>query len=282
MTFDQIRDLANRLRCVPLEAVLQSMGAQRDPRDKAKWRIAEASLSVTGMKFMDWHRGVGGGGAIDLVIHLRGVGFKQAVHWLHERFEDAGPTDPPPVPGTRPLRLPSRDDKKLPRVRRYLNHQRALPPSALEPLIDAGLLYADPRTNAVFLLLAPDGRPVGAELRGTSPAPWRGLAPGSRKDLGCFAVLAPVAGPVILCESAIDALSCHLLRPDCLCLSTSGARPAPAWLPALLQQGRQVYCGFDSDPTGEAMATAMIARYPAVRRLCPPLHDWNDVLKARR
>ena len=107
------------------------------------------------------------------------------------------------------------------------------------------------------------------------------MAPGSRKDLGFFSV-PPLPRPnVILCESAIDALSCHLLHPDYRCISTAGARPNPAWLPDLLQQGCHLWCGFDLDATGQAMAQAMIAFHPSILLLPPPLHDWNDVLRAR-
>ena len=83
---------------------------------------------------------------------------------------------------------------------------------------------------------------------------------------------------IVLCESAIDAMSCFLLHPSSLCVSTSGARPNPQWLPALLSRGCPVYCGFDADPTGDAIAQQMTALYPAVRRLRPTEHDWNDVL----
>ena len=41
-----------------------------------------------------------------------------------------------------------------------------------------------------------------------------------------------------------------------------------------------LYCGFDADATGDQMAHAMLAIYPAIQRLRPPLHDWNDVLTA--
>jgi hypothetical protein len=43
------------------------------------------------------------------------------------------------------------------------------------------------RSNAVFLLVS--GRaehPVGAELRGSGPRIWRGLAPGTKKEAGYF------------------------------------------------------------------------------------------------
>jgi len=86
---------------------------------------------------------------------------------------------------------------------------------------------------------------------------------------------------VILCESSIDAISCWLLHPASLCLSTSGARPNPRWLPELLSQGLPVYCAFDSDATGDAVAEQMMRLHPSLRRLRPSQHDWNDVLKSR-
>jgi hypothetical protein len=86
---------------------------------------------------------------------------------------------------------------------------------------------------------------------------------------------------VILCESAIDAISCFLLHPSSICLSTSGARPNPRWLPALLSQHLAVYCGFDSDAIGDAIAAQMMALHPSLRRLRPSQHDWNDILNSR-
>ena len=86
---------------------------------------------------------------------------------------------------------------------------------------------------------------------------------------------------IILVESAIDAISCFALYPQHRCISTAGSRPNPRWLAPLIGQGYRVYCGFDADPTGEAMAHAMIALHPTLQRLRPTRHDWNDVLKAR-
>lgn len=286
MTYEQRRHQAERLREIALEKVLPLCGARRDRQDPRKWHTPQGVLSVSGPKFMNWHCGRGGGGAIDLVMHLQRLDFKAAVDWLAVHFPGVVP-EPVVTPAPRrSLQLPSPDPGKLPRVRQYLVHQRALAPALLEPLLQSGTLYADARANAVFLLLGKENLPVGAELRGTTARPWRGLAPGSQKDLGCFAV--PVqpspnpqqtASPIILCESAIDALSCLALHPHCRCLSTAGARPHPLWLKPLLDQAGPIYCGFDADPTGDHMAAAMIALHPAVKRLRPPAHDWNDVLK---
>lgn len=281
MTFWQRKELAQHLRAIPLETVLPLCGAQKDHDDKRKWHTSAGALSVTGAKFMNWHDSVGGGGAIDLVMHLNHLDFKAAVDWLAHHFPGARP--PQPVPPTPPsqLRLPPPDPSKLGRVKEYLAQQRGITPTLLDPLIQSGTLYADTRANAVFLLLGKESLPVGAELRGTTQRVWRGLAPGSQKDLGCFSIPATPLPGIILCESAIDAISCFALHPHHRCLSTAGARPNPRWLQPLLNQGHPVYCGFDADPTGDDMARAMTALHPTVKRLRPPKHDWNDVLKAR-
>jgi hypothetical protein len=281
MTWPQLRDLANDVRTTPLEAVLRLSGAHPDRHDPHKWHTSQGVLSVTGAKFMNWTCAQGGGGAIDLVMHLHRLGFAQAVQWLAQSFPGGFCSAGPPTPLRTPLALPEPDASKLGRVRQYLIRERRLPSALIESLIDSGVLYADARANAVFLLLGKEKQPVGAELRGTTARPWRGLAPGSRKDLGYFAVPAEPWPAIVLVESAIDAISCFALHPGHRCLSTAGARPNPGWLADLLDQRSPVYCGFDADATGEAMAQAMIALYPTVQRLRPPLHDWNDALKAR-
>jgi hypothetical protein len=280
MTFQQRRAWAPRLRAIPLERVLALSGAQLDRYDRHKWHTPAGVLSVTGGKFINWNLGTGGGGAIDLVIHLLHLDFKGAVDWLADHFPSAIPTSPVMAAPQSGLRLPLPDPRRLGQLKDYLVCRRAIPAALLQPLLQSGSLYADARANAVFLLRDRQGLPVGAELRGTTAELWRGLAPGSQKDRGYFSIPAEPRPSLILCESAIDAISCFALHPGYRCLSTAGARPSPEWLQLLLDQGCQIYCGFDADSTGDAMACAMITRHPAVQRLRPPQHDWNDVLKA--
>lgn len=275
------RARADRLREVPLSVVLAALEAVRDPRDPAKWHTARGVLSVNGPKFMNWCEGGGGGGAIDLVMHVRQMGFGQALEWLEQRFGSLPPPQPATPSQAGSLALPAPVAGNWPRVRRYLVEERKLPVRLLEPLVQSGALYADARANAVFLLLDAAAVAVGAELRGATALAWRGMAPGSRKDRGFFRVSPATSCAIVLCESAIDALSCHTLHPEYRCLSTSGARPNPAWLPALLAQGLPLYCGFDADPTGDAMAQRMHDLHPSVLRLRPPAKDWNDLLRQR-
>jgi len=280
MNFLERRERAERLRAVPLERVLALCGARADSGDRRKWHTAKGVLSVTGVRFMNWRLGVGGGGAIDLVMQLMGLDFKGAVDWLAKQAGECLVAEPVRATTRPALQLPAADPRRLERVKDYLVLERGIALPLLRPLIQAGTLYADGRANAVFVLHDLQGVPVGAELRGTCGRCWRGLAPGSHKDLGFFGV-GDRAGPVVLCESAIDALSCWALHPERFCISTAGVRPNPRWLGRLLEQGREVACGFDSDAVGEQMARAMIALHPAVTRLRPKAHDWNDQLRAR-
>ena len=188
MTFDDFRRRADAVRSIPLEIVLTYRGAVRDRYDRAKWHTEQGPLSVSGAKFTNWHRNAGGGGAIDLAMHLAGIDCRAAVDWLEQHLSAhqaaAGPVTvnspgnaSPAASELRQLHLPVPDPHQLRWVRRYLIQERCLAARLLAPLLGAGKVYADQRANAVFLLVAGKAnRPVGAELRGTGTRPWRGLA----------------------------------------------------------------------------------------------------------
>jgi hypothetical protein len=276
------------VREVPLENVLIYRGAVRDQRDKSKWHTEQGPVSVTGPKFINWQRGTGGGKAIDLVMHLADIDFRAAVIWLEQHLAvgvvgqaitPACRKEPSAAKGHQQLGLPVRNDRMLGRVRQYLTRKRNLRVSLLEALLDSGRLYADSRGNAVFVLTAGKAnRPIGAELRGTGSRVWRGMAPGTRKDLGYFWTGAKGSKEIVLCESAIDSISCFQIHPERICISTSGVRANPRWLAGLIARGYEIHCGFDADRPGDAAATRMIALHPAVKRLRPSAHDWNNVL----
>jgi hypothetical protein len=290
------RRRAAAAREVPLTYVLRLWGAVPDRHDRSKWHTQRGPLSISGPKFINWHRGVGGGGAIDLVMHLADVDCPTAVDWIEQHLGSgpvgghtaAAPDRQPAAAGAQltaasgqpaALQLPVPDDRLRDRVRGYLIRQRHLRESLLEPLFDSGRLYADGRGNAVFLLVAGKAnRPVGAELRGTGLRIWRGMAPGTCKDAGFFWIGAPGSQQIVLCESAIDAISCHQLYPQRICISTSGVRTSPRWLRNLLARDYTIRCGFDADPAGDDTAARMMALHPAIQRLRPPAHDWNDAL----
>jgi hypothetical protein len=314
VSFREFRRQADAVRSIPLPTVLAYWGAERDRRDRSQWRTRRGPLSVTGAQFFNWHRREGGGGAIDLVMHLSGWDARTAIQWLGQHLGSGraagsslprsslnaslpAPSPSSPVTscrldtaakGHQPFRLPVASRTKLQRVRRYLTEQRGLAEHILEPLLTAGKIYADRRGNAVFLMMAgKPNRAIGAELRGTGKQIWRGLAPGTRKDAGYFWI-GPVSSEkagdprkIVLCESAIDAISCFQLHSTYTCISTAGVRPDAPWLHPLLARGYEIYCGFDDDEPGNAVSRQMITRHPSIQRLRPPAHDWNDALTGR-
>src|SRR5207249_8191433 len=102
-----MRDHFDPLRRIPLTAVLRACGAQPDRYDKAKWHTSEGTISITGTKFMNWHCSQGGGGAIDLAMHLNHLAFPAAVRWLERQF----PIPPQAPPGQLSPRRLSRSEE---------------------------------------------------------------------------------------------------------------------------------------------------------------------------
>jgi hypothetical protein len=66
------------MRDVPLVDVLIMLDSQRDIRDPDRWDTRVGKISVKDHKFFCWSQGHGGGGAIDLVMHILGVDFLAA------------------------------------------------------------------------------------------------------------------------------------------------------------------------------------------------------------
>lgn len=288
------RDRADAVRSLPLELVLEEWGANRDRRDRHRWHTDRGVLSITDTKFFNWQEETGSGGAIDLAMHLGRMDADAAVTWLEERFGIGIHTPPaasPHVsashtarsPTPRTLHLPEPDRAQLDRVRSYLTEQRGLSLEIIKPLIESGRIYADRRANAVFLMVAgKPNRAIGAELRGTGPQVWRGLAKGTRRNAGYFWVGEVSSTEVILCESAIDAISCHQIHAArevaTICISTTGVRSQLPWLEPLIHRGYMIRCGFDDDAAGHRASHLLLQNYPSLQRIIPPAHDWNDVL----
>ena len=297
MTRREQRALADALRALPLEEVAAALGYRRDPRDRTRWKRKGSVLSVTGAKFYDHLKGVGGGGAIDLAIHARQCGFRDALRFLsglgHAGHGTAGHGTAAPV-RERPAepRLPPRVAQNWPEVRDSLVRTRGLGPAPLDDGFAAGLVYADARRNAVFVARDAAGRTTGAEIVGTRRVEGRrgfkAMAPGSRKARGGFWLAAKGGEPAsaLLVESAVDALSV-LTRPPpgsghALVVSTAGVCTAvPQWLDAFGLT--RIDCGFDADDAGDRAADALAHRDIRVWRLRPDgAKDWNAILQERK
>ena len=186
------KDDIARIRALPLEAVLQRLGAERDPKDPAhNWRLGASRITVTDARFYD-HNGAGalhrmrdgragGGGAIDLVQYLKDVGFREAVRELGgARGLSRGCSGGP-------LSLEHRSDicghTAAADARPGQSRARALvfdgraddSRSDCRAGAESGRVFADARGNVVFRLRDEAGQEVGYEVRGTYEKPYHSV-----------------------------------------------------------------------------------------------------------
>ena len=299
-----LKALVDQVREFDLEGVAEQLGLERDRHDKHKWRGLGHIISITNEQFNDWIVGKGGGGAIDLVMHVQGVDFKAAVQWLSG--QSLAPFERPSQPSqpleSRQFEPPLADASNWATVRQYLTETRGLPATWVDGLHKQGLIYADSHRNAVSLRHAETkdgqtwsrGHPAGASLRGTDAGQvFHGLATGSVREDGWFWVRLgkEAVQRVVLVESAIDALSLAVLEKQSgqlsgasIYLSTDGSGAVPVVvLKAVLAQGGQVVVAFDADKAGEKLAWWVAEAVPGVQRMVPGMgKDWHERLVAER
>jgi hypothetical protein len=159
-----------------------------------------------------------------------------------------------------------------------------LPAAQIDELHRQGLVYADDQQNAVFLRRSLAGEVTGAALRGTAGKnnEFKGLAPGTRRTQGWFHMESEHPGSVqqvVLCESAIDAISYKTLHPPqekTLYLSTDGAGFVPV---QQLQAIPKIAIAFDHDPAGAEMTQRLKQDLPQAEIETPDQKDWNADLQ---
>ena len=295
------KDDIARIRSLPLEAVLHSLGAERDPKDPAhNWRVGASRITVTEARFFDHNAAgalhrmregrAGGGGAIDLVQYLKDIGFREAVRELgglassRESFGPvtAKPASAPLSADARPRPAPAPD--RAARAHWYLTAARMIPEAIVEREMQSGRVFADARGNVVFRLRDEAGQEVGYEVRGTYEKPYHSV----HGEKGLFITKGDDTRSAAFVESGIEALSYRALRGTGLILSTTGsAIERPATMARLLKaRGYEIVTAFNADKSGDRMADRMRELVGSeVRRDRPSeTHgkDWNEQLKSLR
>lgn len=290
--------LANKVRDVPLEQVVYELGLNPDPKDKHKWIHENHIINITGSKFYDWQHLKGGGGAIDLVMHVNQCDFKQAVAWLNDRLGEGATinavtyktrviiqTEQP-----RPFISPEQNESKWQIVKSYLTRERRLPSSLVDNLYQQRLIYADSKQNAVFIRRSLDESTItGATLRGTAGGDntFKGLAIGSKRNTGWFhfQIGGQSSDPIqraVLVESPIDAMSFAVLdraeSRKTIYISTDGAGQVPIEFLRTLPAS-SVIVAYDNDQPGNLMAQKVMEQLPNCVRKHPKTQDWNSELK---
>ena len=300
---NQREDIAAQMRDLDLAQVLEAAGWDANPHDKAQWLgPGGGRISLSGVEWHDHTAGKGGGKAIDLAIHLTGLAFKEAVEWLADRFGVRATQAAlraraeEPIEKARPFVPPPEAPALLDQMKFYLAGVRKLGTPVMDQLHKIGRLFA----NAVFPMRPLDDtrRIVGAELLGTGPEPFQGLAPGSSRNAGGFwfetaALSKSAPRTFLLTDSAIDAVSLFRLRerekstaPREIYASLAGARSRAPWITSMLKPDDQLVIAFAADAVGDEAAEEFIldcmrGGRSIPERLRPPegIKDWNELLQ---
>jgi hypothetical protein len=185
----KITRIADQVRNIPLREVLERYGFEA----KAEGTTLRAksdlhNIVVTGGKWFDNKAGVGGAGAIDLVIHLTRVDFSSACRSLAGDFlpSEAGRTLPsflrswPSHPDRKSFEelaaiYAVRDESNWPVARAYIIEQRKISQPLVDEMHSRGSLYANnhrPNPSLVFLHRDRHGKVGGATLRDTRHRPF--------------------------------------------------------------------------------------------------------------
>ncbi len=306
----KITELADQVRTIPLREVLERYGFE--PKSEGTTLRAKSELHnivVTGSMWFDNKAGIGGAGAIDLVIHIARVDFSAACRSLADHFRPLAASQGLLCVPKSPHQLPQkdkksfeelaaiyaiRDDTKWPVARAYLVEKRGIAADLVDELHARGSIYANdhsPNPSLVFLHRDCHGIVRGATLRDTKHQSAFRPCLGSKKS-AWFAVgdLAK-ASKIAAVESPVDALSYYCLHAsaaeDLAVVSCAGNMVSRELMAQAYDRRRSFIVALDNDIAGEqgwrnAQDTTHDWTGFQISSHRPKHKDWNEDLIAMK
>jgi Toprim-like/Protein of unknown function (DUF3991) len=300
----KISELADQVRGIPLRDVLEHYGFETKPEGTTlRAKSEHHNIVVTGSRWFDNKAGLGGGGAIDLVIHIAQVNFSAACRYLAVEFLS-------PVADQTALSFPKswqevphsekksfeelaaiyavRDESRWPIARAYLVERRKISADLVDELHQAGTVFANnhcPNPSLVFLHRDLQGAVRGATLRDTKhQSAFRPCL--GNKLTAWFAVGDITTAPSIaVVESPIDALSYYCLHAHRLgeltVVSCAGAIVPQELMAQAYERKQSFIVALDNDSAGEQGwrkardASADWAGFQ-ISSHSPKHKDWNE------
>jgi len=287
----------NHLRDLPLTEVARSLGyeGKKEGANYTRYVTQLGDLVIhADDKFFLNGAEKGGKGAINLVMILEGLDFKDAVALLRDKFgsQAVAPAtmkhfDSDVVPelmnskkNPAPKLLDAVDESRIQTVRTYLVEKRHLSASVVDALIAIGDIAANKFGAVLFHMRDEYGVIKGQIIRATTTA-FKGI----RKLADCWfrwgADLKDAKRAVVV-ESPIDALSYPAKDGDAI-LSFGGANPSTSALKkalGLLRRDCEVVAALDNDTAGQNgnQRIIEIAREQgkATKTETPEMKDWNE------
>jgi len=288
---------ANKLRALPIGEVLTRLyGAElahdsKEHHTTKKWKLADGQeVAVSPGKTADevWivqGQGTGSKGAINLVMALDGIDYKDALKVLgdafgstavvreHRRELVARAQKQVKEVLAEPRTAPPRDESRWSKVKAWLKDVRAVPAKLVDWLHAQKSVYADSRNNSVF----PRAN-GGAFVRGTTATAFHRTVGG--KECGPYVIPGSDA-QVVLCEAPVDALSLKAIYPKAKILALGGNLLSPDEVKQHIKPGAAVLLGFDNDEQGKVFESQAKALWPHAETLQVPsgAKDWNEALQ---
>lgn len=281
----QNEELIKQARESNLVAYLQAHGTALAKKGVNRWQgVEHDSLVVSGNMFV-WNSRNIKGNALDYLVQVENIPFREAVERLTGQKLDSGITD-------------SNGEHK--RILGYLCQARGIDYKLVTQLIHSGYIGTDAKYNCVFnifrygsRLYGCTGDVIGAELHGTqSKKPFKGFTGGSKHGNGFnigLGLKGAICKRMYVFESAIDLLSFVTLArrkeidvdiAECLFLSMGGLKPE-VLNTALLSyevQEELVLC-VDNDAAGKAFIEGIQGNFEcSVMQPDGIYKDWNDRL----
>jgi hypothetical protein len=309
-------NLANQVRSIPINEVLESMGFKgRKEGVSTMFSSDRHAINVTGDRFFDHKFQKGGGGAIDVVMHVKEVNFKEACLWLSDRFLGGrAPSQQPPLPFPVAPRTstPSeekrlsfselqklyaiRDDSRWPLARDYLTQVRKLDGAAVDKLHSQNLIYATRSKNHPAFTCATFAHPdLQGEIKGLFSrttihnSDFRQVL-GSKTSAWFRTGDLSTAKEVVITESPIEALSFMTLHPKegRVAISVEGCAVPQALAEEIVKKGQVPILALNPDVAGiqgsskaEELFKSLGYDKP-IERLASQSEDWNKDLVNQR
>lgn len=213
-----IRETADAVRCIPLEEVVHRYGYERTKKDGRgeKYVLPDGRLiRIEGERFWDFSEDCGGGGAIDLAMHLMGLDFLCALTWLSDMSLDRETAisctraERSETDRTDSFLLPPYDPDKVRQMFGYLIRRRHIAPETVRNMLQSKRIYPTTYGSIVFVHRDVAGCVTGASIRGNGSTFKQTIG---RKFRGAFWIGDGTV--VVLVESPIDALSYVALFPQ--------------------------------------------------------------------
>ncbi len=241
-----------------------------------------------------WHsQGVGGFGALDYMIKIENMTFREAL----EAVAGITPVVPPPQQAEAPPKILMLPEKRgIPmRLCEYLCCKRGLDANIVNKLIQEEKLYEDRRGNVVFVGHDKSGKARFASLRGTSDdSHFRMDCSGSDKRYSFHMGPSAPSDRLYIFESPIDAMS-HASLANAengdktawendrrLSLSGTGDTALASYLNQYEPIRELVFC-LDNDEPGRDAASNLAQKYAQIgyitRIQLPQGKDFNEDLQ---